>query len=192
MKSTLSWPCAPCTRHSVSIRDRCFASEFDHAHEVSLDRVTVHLVPSLPMARKTATSRAPRAAHPPHPSPQSSLPARREAALEIYDTTLRDGAQAEDVSFSVEDKVRVAQKLDELGVHFIEGVNSSGSSKLFRSSMPPSLRSGRRGKPAIPSARTPIFRRSLPPTRRRSHCSGKRGHCMSPMRWAFRWPPILN
>jgi 2-isopropylmalate synthase len=41
--------------------------------------------------------------------------------LEIYDTTLRDGAQAEDVSFSAEDKVRVAQKLDELGVHFIEG-----------------------------------------------------------------------
>jgi 2-isopropylmalate synthase len=43
------------------------------------------------------------------------------AALEIYDTTLRDGAQAEDVSFSVEDKVRVAQQLDELGVQFIEG-----------------------------------------------------------------------
>jgi 2-isopropylmalate synthase len=41
--------------------------------------------------------------------------------LEIYDTTLRDGAQAEDVSFSAEDKVRVAQRLDELGVHFIEG-----------------------------------------------------------------------
>jgi 2-isopropylmalate synthase len=49
------------------------------------------------------------------------LPAERAAALEVYDTTLRDGAQAEDVSFSVEDKVRVAQKLDELGVHFIEG-----------------------------------------------------------------------
>lgn len=41
--------------------------------------------------------------------------------MEIYDTTLRDGAQAEDVSFSAEDKVRVAQKLDELGVHYIEG-----------------------------------------------------------------------
>ena len=41
--------------------------------------------------------------------------------LEIYDTTLRDGAQAEDVSFSVDDKVRIAQKLDELGIHFIEG-----------------------------------------------------------------------
>ena len=42
-------------------------------------------------------------------------------AVTIYDTTLRDGAQAEDVSFSVEDKVRIALKLDELGVHFIEG-----------------------------------------------------------------------
>ncbi len=39
----------------------------------------------------------------------------------IYDTTLRDGAQAEDVNFSVEDKMRVARKLDQLGVHYIEG-----------------------------------------------------------------------
>ena len=46
---------------------------------------------------------------------------RLVSAIEIYDTTLRDGAQAEDVWFSVEDKVRVARKLDELGVHFIEG-----------------------------------------------------------------------
>ncbi|MBI3812555.1 MAG: citramalate synthase [Nitrospirae bacterium] len=41
--------------------------------------------------------------------------------VEIYDTTLRDGAQAEDVSFSVEDKLRVAEQLDRLGVHYIEG-----------------------------------------------------------------------
>jgi 2-isopropylmalate synthase len=39
----------------------------------------------------------------------------------IYDTTLRDGAQAEDLNFSVEDKIRVARKLDEFGVHYIEG-----------------------------------------------------------------------
>jgi 2-isopropylmalate synthase len=41
--------------------------------------------------------------------------------LYLYDTTLRDGAQAEDVNFSVEDKVRVARKLDQFGVHYIEG-----------------------------------------------------------------------
>ncbi len=41
--------------------------------------------------------------------------------IEIYDTTLRDGAQSEDVSFSVEDKIRIAEKLDELGIHYIEG-----------------------------------------------------------------------
>lgn len=41
--------------------------------------------------------------------------------IEIYDTTLRDGAQAEDISFSVEDKLRITQKLDEFGVHYIEG-----------------------------------------------------------------------
>jgi 2-isopropylmalate synthase len=39
----------------------------------------------------------------------------------IYDTTLRDGSQAEDVNFSVEDMIRVAQKLDRFGVHYIEG-----------------------------------------------------------------------
>jgi 2-isopropylmalate synthase len=41
--------------------------------------------------------------------------------VEIYDTTLRDGAQSEDVSFSVEDKLRILMKLDEFGIHYIEG-----------------------------------------------------------------------
>jgi 2-isopropylmalate synthase len=41
--------------------------------------------------------------------------------VELYDTTLRDGAQMEGISLSVEDKLRIARKLDELGVHYIEG-----------------------------------------------------------------------
>lgn len=41
--------------------------------------------------------------------------------LKLYDTTLRDGAQTEDISFSVEDKVRIAMRLDDIGMHYVEG-----------------------------------------------------------------------
>ncbi|MGQ0810030.1 MAG: citramalate synthase [Nitrospiraceae bacterium] len=68
------------------------------------------------MSRKAKTSATPKAQGGANP-----IADRPSPALEIYDTTLRDGAQAEDVSFSAEDKVRVAQQLDELGVQYIEG-----------------------------------------------------------------------
>lgn len=41
--------------------------------------------------------------------------------VEFYDTTLRDGAQSEDIAFSLTDKLRITEKLDEFGMHFIEG-----------------------------------------------------------------------
>ncbi|NMC73874.1 MAG: citramalate synthase [Geobacteraceae bacterium] len=41
--------------------------------------------------------------------------------IQLYDTTLRDGTQAEDVALLVEDKIRIAHKLDEMGIHYIEG-----------------------------------------------------------------------
>src|SRR2546429_4583954 len=41
--------------------------------------------------------------------------------IEIYDTTLRDGTQGEGFNLSLQDKVLIAQKLDELGVDYVEG-----------------------------------------------------------------------
>jgi len=46
---------------------------------------------------------------------------RSTGFVEIYDSTLRDGAQARGISYSVEDKILIARKLDELGVQYIEG-----------------------------------------------------------------------
>ncbi len=73
------------------------------------------------MARNTKQSRTSRTIREQAPVPVNIPSTEQTAKLEIYDTTLRDGAQAEDVSFSAEDKVLIAQKLDSLGVHFIEG-----------------------------------------------------------------------
>ncbi|MGH8310867.1 MAG: citramalate synthase, partial [Steroidobacteraceae bacterium] len=41
--------------------------------------------------------------------------------IQIYDTTLRDGTQREGISLSCDDKLRIARKLDDLGVAFVEG-----------------------------------------------------------------------
>ena len=41
--------------------------------------------------------------------------------IKIYDTTLRDGTQAEDISLLADDKVRIARRLDAFGIHYIEG-----------------------------------------------------------------------
>ena len=45
----------------------------------------------------------------------------RKAAIEFYDTTLRDGSQGEGVNFSLEDKLAITRRLDELGFDYIEG-----------------------------------------------------------------------
>ena len=41
--------------------------------------------------------------------------------IELFDTTLRDGTQGEGVNLSVEDKIRLAKRLDEFGINIIEG-----------------------------------------------------------------------
>jgi len=50
----------------------------------------------------------------------------------LYDATLREGNQTEDISFSLEDKLRITQRLDELGLHYIEGGWPSSNPKDFQ------------------------------------------------------------
>lgn len=42
-------------------------------------------------------------------------------SVKLYDTTLRDGTQSEDISFTVDDKIHIAHLLDDFGIHYIEG-----------------------------------------------------------------------
>jgi 2-isopropylmalate synthase len=57
-------------------------------------------------------------------------------ATQLYDTTLRDGTQGEGVNLSVEDKLRIAQRLDEFGMHYIEGRVAGQQSEGTPSSSP--------------------------------------------------------
>jgi len=66
--------------------------------------------------------------------------------LEIFDTTLRDGSQSESVSFSIEDKLKIIQKLDDFGVHYIEAGNPVSNPKdleLFKQAASLDLKSAR-------------------------------------------------
>jgi 2-isopropylmalate synthase len=51
------------------------------------------------------------------------------SVVKLYDTTLRDGAQQEGISYSVADKIKIIKKLDELGIHYIEGGWPGGNPK---------------------------------------------------------------
>ena len=42
-------------------------------------------------------------------------------SIQLYDTTLRDGTQGENINFSADDKLNIAKRLDEFGIHYIEG-----------------------------------------------------------------------
>ena len=79
-------------------------------------------------------------------------------AVDIFDTTLRDGSQQEGLSLTVDDKLRVAEQLDHLGVAYIEGgwPGANPKDEEFFARAPPSSAcprprwwpSGRRGVPA--------------------------------------------
>jgi len=50
-------------------------------------------------------------------------------AIQIYDTTLRDGTQGEGVSLSLQDKLQITERLDEIGVDFVEGGYPASNTK---------------------------------------------------------------
>ena len=52
--------------------------------------------------------------------PDQAHDAAAPRKVEIYDTTLRDGSQLEGISLTVDDKLRIAEQLDWLGVDYIE------------------------------------------------------------------------
>ena len=52
-------------------------------------------------------------------------------SIRLYDTTLRDGTQGEKISFTALDKLKVARKLDDMGIHYIEGGWPGASAKDF-------------------------------------------------------------
>src|SRR2546428_9044624 len=66
-----------------------------------------------------AASREPREAAPLFVIPDGST--GEVLHMFLYDTTLRDGTQREGLSLSVDDKVKIARRLDELGIHYLEG-----------------------------------------------------------------------
>lgn len=53
----------------------------------------------------------------------------QQTQITIFDTTLRDGTQGEGISLTAEDKIKIALKLDALGVHYIEGGNPGSNGK---------------------------------------------------------------
>ena len=81
-------------------------------------------------------------------------------AFHVFDTTLRDGAQREGITYSVADKLAVARLLDELGVGFIEGGWPGAMPKDTEFFAPAPRGSWRSG--------TRCWSRSAPPARRAS------------------------
>ncbi len=72
------------------------------------------------MTAPDPTHSDPTAIHPGAPDPVAAE-RRRRFPIHLYDTTLRDGLGMEGISLSLEDKLVLARKLDELGMHYIEG-----------------------------------------------------------------------
>jgi 2-isopropylmalate synthase len=108
--------------------------------------------------------------------------------VEIFDTTLRDGAQFEGISLSVEDKLRVAEQLDWLGVDWIEGGYPQANPKdeeFFRRAAAGELDLGTSTLVAFGSTRRPLGRSDDDPTLRALVQAGTSTVCIVGKSWDF-------
>jgi 2-isopropylmalate synthase len=92
--------------------------------------------------------------------------------VEIYDTTLRDGSQGEGINFSVMDKLRIADKLDAFGIHYIEGGWPGSNPKDIEFFEPGAASSSTPGWPSAPLA----ARHSVPRAIRSASLGPHPGH----------------
>jgi 2-isopropylmalate synthase len=116
-------------------------------------------------------------------SPTSSVP----ASVEIFDTTLRDGAQFEGISLTVDDKLRVAEQLDWLGVAWIEGGYPQANprdAEFFRRAVD-ELRLETATLVAFGSTRRPAGKVDVDPTLKALVDSGVSTACIVGKSWDF-------
>ena len=120
--------------------------------------------------------------------------------LTLYDTTLRDGTQGEGISLSVADKLAICQRLDELGVHYIEGGwpgSNPRDAEFFERAKSMTLCSATltaSAAPAEPTSapqRTPTSPRYLKPIPALSPSLGSVGTCMLRGCWKHSSKKIL-
>ncbi len=109
------------------------------------------------------------------------------SAVDIFDTTLRDGAQFEGISLSVDDKLRIAEQLDHLGVRWIEGGYPQANPKdqeFFRRA-PSELRLGTADMVAFGSTRKVAGKTDSDPTLRALVEAGASTACIVGKSWDF-------
>ncbi len=115
--------------------------------------------------------------------PPPALP----ASVDIFDTTLRDGAQFEGISLSVDDKLRIAEQLDHLGVRWIEGGYPQANPKdaEFFKRAPGELTLSTAEVVAFGSTRKPLGKRDSDPTLLALVESGAQTACIVGKSWDF-------
>jgi 2-isopropylmalate synthase len=116
------------------------------------------------------------------------MPEATPSRVDIFDTTLRDGAQFEGISLTVEDKLRVAEQLDWLGVRWIEGGYPQANprdAEFFQRAAAGDLRLETATLVAFGSTRKPLGRVDIDPTLTALVGSGVSTACIVGKSWDF-------